>query len=121
MATNLTEWAVPCLIVMGAGDADFLDQARRAAAQIPRGQLLLLEQAAHDAAHVSADDVLIRPCDEPSEPDLTDRRGRPRTAALQKSPRSQACGKDRTDSLASTPPYRLRTPGVCCRSAALML
>lgn len=59
VATALTEWTVPCLIVMGAGDADFLDQARRAAAEIPRGELLLLEQADHYAAHVSADDALI--------------------------------------------------------------
>ena len=59
MATDLTEWTVPCPIVMGAGDADFLDQARRAAAEIPRGDLLLLEQADHYGAHVSADEVLI--------------------------------------------------------------
>ena len=59
VATDLPEWAVPCLIVIGAGDADFLDQARRAAAEIPRGELLLLEQADHYAAHVSEDDVLI--------------------------------------------------------------
>ncbi len=59
MATTLTEWIVPCLIVIGAGDADFLDQARRAATEIPRGELLLLEQADHYAAHVSADEALI--------------------------------------------------------------
>ncbi len=56
---RLTDWTVPCLIVMEAGDADFLDQARRAAAEIARAELLLLEQADHDAAHVSADDALI--------------------------------------------------------------
>ena len=44
---------------MGAGDADFLDQARRAATEIPRGELVLLEQADHYAAHVNADEALI--------------------------------------------------------------
>ena len=33
------------LIFMGAGDADFLDQARRAAHEIPKAELLLLEEA----------------------------------------------------------------------------
>ena len=59
VATALTGWTVPCLIVIGAADADFLDQARRAAAEMPRGELLLLEAADHYAAHVSADDALI--------------------------------------------------------------
>jgi pimeloyl-ACP methyl ester carboxylesterase len=59
VAKALTEWTVGCLIVMGAGDADFLDQAQRAAAELPRGELLLLEQADHYAAHVSADEALI--------------------------------------------------------------
>ena len=58
-AIALTEWTTPCLIVMGAGDADFLDQAKRAAAELPRGELLLLDEADHYAAHVSADDALI--------------------------------------------------------------
>ena len=59
VASNLSAWTVPCLIAMGAGDYDFLDQARRAAAEIPRGELLLLGEADHYAAHVSADDTLI--------------------------------------------------------------
>lgn len=59
VASNLSAWTVPCLIAMGAGDNDFLDQARRAAAEIPRGELLLLGEADHYAAHISADDTLI--------------------------------------------------------------
>jgi pimeloyl-ACP methyl ester carboxylesterase len=59
VASDLTDWTVPCLIVMGSGDVDFLDQARRAAAEIPRAELLLLDEADHYAAHVSADDALI--------------------------------------------------------------
>ena len=59
VATAFTEWTIPCLIVLGSGDADFLDQAQRAAAEIPRGELLLLEQADHYAAHISADEALV--------------------------------------------------------------
>jgi 3-oxoadipate enol-lactonase len=59
VANALTEWTFGCLIVMGAGDADFLDQAQRASAELPRGELLLLEKADHYAAHVSADEALI--------------------------------------------------------------
>ena len=54
---NSTPADIP--IVMGAGDADFLDQARRTAAEIPHGELLLFEEADHYTAHVSADDALI--------------------------------------------------------------
>ena len=57
-ASDLNTWTVPVLVVMGARDADFVDQARRAAAEIPRGELLLLDQADHYTAHVSADDDL---------------------------------------------------------------
>jgi hypothetical protein len=44
---------------MGAGDADFLDQARRAAHEIPKAELLLLEEADHYAAHMSQDEFLL--------------------------------------------------------------
>jgi hypothetical protein len=44
---------------MGAGDADFLEQARHAAGEIPGRELLLLEEADHYSAHVSTDDALI--------------------------------------------------------------
>jgi pimeloyl-ACP methyl ester carboxylesterase len=59
VASTLSAWTVPCLIVMGASDADFLDHARRAAGEIPRGELLVLEEADHYSAHVSTDDVIF--------------------------------------------------------------
>jgi hypothetical protein len=50
---------VPCLIFLGAGDKDFLDQARRAAKEIPLAELLLLEESDHYAAHTSNEEALL--------------------------------------------------------------
>ena len=35
VSDNLRAWRVPCLICIGSADADFIDQARQAAAEIP--------------------------------------------------------------------------------------
>lgn len=59
ISEDLGAWQVPCLIFMGAGDADFLDQARRAAQEIPNARFLLLEEADHYGAHTSRDVVLL--------------------------------------------------------------
>jgi pimeloyl-ACP methyl ester carboxylesterase len=56
---DLRRWQVPCLIFLGAADADLLDGARRAAEEIPNAELLLLAEADHYAAHVSPDDVVV--------------------------------------------------------------
>ncbi len=50
---------MPCLILIGAADADFLEGARQAAAEIPDAELLRLEEADHYAAHTSQDEILI--------------------------------------------------------------
>lgn len=59
ISEDLRAWQVRCLIFMGAGDADFLDQARRAAHEIPKAELLLLEAADHYGAHMSQDAFLL--------------------------------------------------------------
>ena len=59
ISRDLTRWDVPCLIFLGAADVDFLDGARRAAAEIPNAELLLLAEADHYAAHVSPDEVVL--------------------------------------------------------------
>jgi len=59
ISDDLRAWQVRCLIFMGAGDADFLDQARRAADEIPKGELILLGGADHYAAHTSQDEVVL--------------------------------------------------------------
>ena len=59
ISTDLGRWRVPCLIFIGAADADFLEGARRATAEIPDAELLVLEEADHYAAHMSQDEILI--------------------------------------------------------------
>jgi pimeloyl-ACP methyl ester carboxylesterase len=56
---ELGRWRLPCLIFIGAADADFLEGARRAAEEIPDAELLVLEEADHYAAHMSQDEILI--------------------------------------------------------------
>jgi pimeloyl-ACP methyl ester carboxylesterase len=56
---DLGRWCVPCLIFIGAADADFLDGARRAAEEIPNAELLVLGEADHYAAHMSQDEVVL--------------------------------------------------------------
>jgi pimeloyl-ACP methyl ester carboxylesterase len=59
ISADLGRWRVPCLIFIGAADADFLDGARRAAEEIPGAELLVLDDADHYAAHMSQDELLI--------------------------------------------------------------
>jgi pimeloyl-ACP methyl ester carboxylesterase len=59
IADDLGRWRIPCLIFLGAADADFLEGARRAAEEIPGAELLELEEADHYAAHMSRDEVLL--------------------------------------------------------------
>ena len=59
ISADLGRWQLPCLIFIGAADADFLEGARRAAEEILDAELLVLEEANHYAAHMSRDDVLI--------------------------------------------------------------
>lgn len=59
ISSDLGRWRIPCLICIGAADADFREGARRAAAEIPGAQLLVLEDADHHAAHMSQDDALV--------------------------------------------------------------
>jgi pimeloyl-ACP methyl ester carboxylesterase len=59
ISADLGRWQVPCLIFIGAADADFLQGARRAAEEIPDAELLVLEEADHYAAHMSQDELLV--------------------------------------------------------------
>ncbi len=58
IAPSLKSWTFPCLIFVGAGDADFYDQARHAAEEIPSAELLALEGAGHLAAHMQHETVI---------------------------------------------------------------
>jgi pimeloyl-ACP methyl ester carboxylesterase len=58
IAPSLATWHFPCLVYLGAGDVDFLDQARRAAAEIPRAEFVALDELDHYGAHFEAEDVV---------------------------------------------------------------
>ena len=59
VAQDLGTWRIPCLIFIGAGDADFLEQAQRAAAEIPTAEFISLAGRDHIAAHMGQEDPLI--------------------------------------------------------------
>jgi len=59
VSKDLRAWQVPCLIFLGATDNDFLEQAHRAAHEIPTAELLALGEANHYVAHTSSDQVLL--------------------------------------------------------------
>jgi pimeloyl-ACP methyl ester carboxylesterase len=55
---DLRSWRVRCLIWIGARDLDFIDQARRAADEIPNAEFVSLEEVDHVGAHLQHDPVL---------------------------------------------------------------
>lgn len=48
---DLRSWKVPCLIVIGEGDVDFLEQAQRAAEEIPDAVFMSMVESDHYRAH----------------------------------------------------------------------
>lgn len=58
IAENLATWHLSCLIFIGAEDADFLGQARRAAVEIPNCDFISLEGLDHLDAHAEHDIVI---------------------------------------------------------------
>ena len=56
---DLGEWQLPCLIFIGAADADFHGQARRAASEIPDAEFIALDELDHYGAHTSPEGVLL--------------------------------------------------------------
>lgn len=59
VARDLGTWRVRCLIFMGAGDADFLEQAQRAATEISTAEFISLAGRDHIAAHMGQEDPVI--------------------------------------------------------------
>ncbi len=51
ISDDLGSWAVPCLIVIGEHDVDFLDQARRAAEEVPDAEFMSMVESDHYKAH----------------------------------------------------------------------
>jgi len=59
ISQDLRSWRLPCLILMGAGDDDFMEQARRAALEIPGAEFVSLEGLDHIGAHLNQGDPVI--------------------------------------------------------------
>lgn len=59
VAQGLRAWRVRCLIFMGAGDTDFLEQAQRASTEIPNAEFISLAGRDHIAAHMGQGDPVI--------------------------------------------------------------
>lgn len=53
MSDDLEVWRIPCLIFLDAGDVEFLEQARRAADEIPDAEVLSLAGPDHYGGHTS--------------------------------------------------------------------
>ena len=58
ISPDLTTWTVPCLAYLGAGDVDFIDQARRAASEIPNMELITMDGLDHYGTHFLAERVV---------------------------------------------------------------
>jgi len=56
---DLRAWRIRCLIFIGAADADFLEQARHAASEIPNAEFMALNELDHYGAHTSPEKVLF--------------------------------------------------------------
>lgn len=59
VSEDLGAWRVRCLIFIGAADVDFLEQARRAADEIPDAEFISLAGRDHYGAHTDQDDPLL--------------------------------------------------------------
>ena len=58
ISTDLRAWHVRCLIFAAVGDADFYEQARQAADEIPNAEFISVEEHDHVSAHLQPDQVL---------------------------------------------------------------
>jgi pimeloyl-ACP methyl ester carboxylesterase len=58
IVADLSKMDMPCLIYAGTNDADFFEDARRAASQIPGAMFVSLEGLSHLEAHANVDGIL---------------------------------------------------------------
>ena len=59
ISEDLRAWRSRCLIFLGAGDADFLDLAQRAADEIPSAEFISLQAQDHINTHMAQGESLI--------------------------------------------------------------
>lgn len=58
ISDDLAKWRIPCLVYLGAADVDFVDQARRAADEIPDAEFVALDELDHIGSHYEAEQVI---------------------------------------------------------------
>lgn len=59
ISDDLGSWSVPCLILIGESDVDFLEQAQRAAAEIPDAEFMSMVASDHYQAHTHQHDEVV--------------------------------------------------------------
>jgi pimeloyl-ACP methyl ester carboxylesterase len=59
ISEDLRAWRIRCLIYIGAGDIDFIDQTRRAVGEIPHAEFISLEGLDHVGAHLAEVDPVL--------------------------------------------------------------
>lgn len=59
ISDDLGSWEVPCLIIIGEGDVDFLEQAHQAAEEIPNAEIISMVESDHYTAHTQQPDAVM--------------------------------------------------------------
>lgn len=59
ISDDLGSWDAPCLIIIGEGDVDFLEQAQQAAEEIPTAEVISMVESDHHTAHTQQPDDVV--------------------------------------------------------------
>ena len=57
---DLGSWDVPCLIIIGEGDVDFLEQAHQAAKELPTAEFISMVESDHYTAHTQQPEDVVK-------------------------------------------------------------
>jgi pimeloyl-ACP methyl ester carboxylesterase len=60
ISDDLGSWDVPCLIIIGEGDIDFLEQAQQAAEEIPTAEFISMVESDHYTAHTQQPEDVVK-------------------------------------------------------------
>lgn len=60
ISDDLGSWDVPCLIIIGEGDVDFLEQAQQAAEEIPTAEFISMVESDHYTAHTQQPEDVVK-------------------------------------------------------------
>ena len=60
ISDDLGSWDVPCLIIIGEADVDFLEQAQQAAEEIPTAEFISMVESDHYTAHTHQPEDVVK-------------------------------------------------------------